>query len=547
MALTNRGTDVANSGTTSASPTWVAGSVGDVIVANITCKPYTSTPTGPDGTWTQQGTATSGTVANAVSSGSTRATAFTNTATATGTGSAAFSVTSGSPTIGRCTRVGADSGAMAILTAGLADTDESLLSVSATGSVASGDLTTNDLLIIQVALKDNAITHTTQSLSVAGCTLNTITWASVATTTSGNDGAQYIGVVTVASGSSTGSVTYAATSNTAGASAAAVTVTRIREVLATPTGLAASGVSSSQVDVSWNSVTSATGYVLERSPNGTTGWTTVFSGAGTSYSDTGLSAATTYYYRVSATGSLQTSSVSSTVNGTTYVTIPFLEDFVGGSWARWTDSTIGSSPSGLTVSSGAGVMTAADETKFARAALRVASQATQGVLLKFTSSTSGFFKLWLRSDTFGSGADPSNGAGLRVQPGGSLSFFDAVGGVVTSRSAIADSDSGTSSPSTSTSYWLRFEAIGTNYRWHMWLTTDPEPTGWRTPNSPSASIPATGILMMSETTSGVGSPQSSITVDDILFYDPTLKPGPAKVGKVGAGLYLNQAVAGGVR
>jgi hypothetical protein len=547
VAISYVGAGTFDSGTTSCLCNFLSGAATDLILALLGNKPYSSSPTVSG--YTGLGGVTSGSVANGNGTGSTRATAGVRQTVPTSAGSDTVSVTSGSPTMAIGLRFALGAGASwDVQGFGLTDTDETLVTVTASATIASNAIQNNDWLVISVVLKDDAITHSTQLLTIAGVTHGSITWLAKQSTTSGNDGAMYIGYCQVTGGASNGGTgTYSATSNTSGASAAAVNLIRLREVTSTPTGLAASSISESRIDVSWNSVSGATSYTLERSLDGSTGWSTVYSGSTASYSDTGLASATQYFYRVSATSSLGVSSPSGNVSTATFVSIPFLEDFAGGSWARWTDNTIGSSPTGLTVSSGAGVMTAADETKFARAALRVASQATQGVLLKFTSSTSGFFKLWLRADAFGSGADPSNGVGLRVQPGGSLSFFDAVSGVVTSRSSMADTDSGTSSPSTSTSYWLRFEAIGTTYRWHMWATANPEPTGWVTPSSPSASIPATGILMMSETTSGVGSPQSSITVDDILFYDPTLMPGPAKVGKVGTGLYLSQAVAGGVR
>jgi hypothetical protein len=74
--------------------------------------------------------------------------------------------------------------------------------------------------------------------------------------------------------------------------------------LSTPT-LTASVISSTQIDLSWTNVANESSYKLEWSPNGTTGWTQI---GGTipadtlAYSHTGLTAATAYYYRVSAIG-----------------------------------------------------------------------------------------------------------------------------------------------------------------------------------------------------------------------------------------------------
>jgi hypothetical protein len=64
---------------------------------------------------------------------------------------------------------------------------------------------------------------------------------------------------------------------------------------ATPTGLTATPVSSSQIDLSWNAVSGASGYDIERD-----GTVIVFDHVGTSYSDTGLNPSTLYTYRVRA-------------------------------------------------------------------------------------------------------------------------------------------------------------------------------------------------------------------------------------------------------
>jgi hypothetical protein len=73
---------------------------------------------------------------------------------------------------------------------------------------------------------------------------------------------------------------------------------------AAPSNLAAQPVSNSQVNLTWtdNSVTpnQATGFYIEESPNGTTNWTQIATVGGTSYPVGGLSANTTYYFRIRA-------------------------------------------------------------------------------------------------------------------------------------------------------------------------------------------------------------------------------------------------------
>ena len=87
-----------------------------------------------------------------------------------------------------------------------------------------------------------------------------------------------------------------------------------------PTALSASAVSSSQINLSWsNGSTNESGFTVERSANGSTGWSEIadLPAASTSYSDTGLTALTTYYYRVSAYTQPQMISAYASFNATT--------------------------------------------------------------------------------------------------------------------------------------------------------------------------------------------------------------------------------------
>lgn len=70
-----------------------------------------------------------------------------------------------------------------------------------------------------------------------------------------------------------------------------------------PSNMSASAVSSSQINLSWsNGSTNESGLILERSPNGSNGWTEIadLPSGSSSHSDTGLAPLTTYHYRVSA-------------------------------------------------------------------------------------------------------------------------------------------------------------------------------------------------------------------------------------------------------
>ena len=73
--------------------------------------------------------------------------------------------------------------------------------------------------------------------------------------------------------------------------------------LAAPASLTATAVSTTGINLTWSDVTGETGFTVQRSPNGTTGWTQVGTTATgvLTYADTGLSASTAYFYRVEAT------------------------------------------------------------------------------------------------------------------------------------------------------------------------------------------------------------------------------------------------------
>jgi titin len=77
--------------------------------------------------------------------------------------------------------------------------------------------------------------------------------------------------------------------------------------------------SATSIDLGWSDVDGELGYRIERSPDGTSGWTVIgTTGQGlTSYSDTGLASATTYYYRVVAVTSNGESPPSTVLPATT--------------------------------------------------------------------------------------------------------------------------------------------------------------------------------------------------------------------------------------
>ncbi len=75
------------------------------------------------------------------------------------------------------------------------------------------------------------------------------------------------------------------------------------------------------ISLSWSTATGATAYTLQCATSSSGPWTQVYSSSGTSYSDTGLTPDTTYYYEVKASDSTGSSAFSSAVSATTSPTV----------------------------------------------------------------------------------------------------------------------------------------------------------------------------------------------------------------------------------
>jgi fibronectin type 3 domain-containing protein len=111
--------------------------------------------------------------------------------------------------------------------------------------------------------------------------------------------------------------------NSAGESAQSSygSATTSANVPAVPTGVTATAQSASSVSVSWGSVSGASGYRVYRGTSNF-GYFLVAETSATAYTDTGLSASTTYYYKVSAYNSAGESAQSYDASATTSANVP---------------------------------------------------------------------------------------------------------------------------------------------------------------------------------------------------------------------------------
>lgn len=95
----------------------------------------------------------------------------------------------------------------------------------------------------------------------------------------------------------------------------------------TPTALSATALNTAQIKLTWlDNSNNESNFFVERSLNGTTGWTTIktVSANVTTLTDSTLQASTTYYYRVRSENPAGTSAYSNIANATTLLATPIL-------------------------------------------------------------------------------------------------------------------------------------------------------------------------------------------------------------------------------
>jgi hypothetical protein len=116
-----------------------------------------------------------------------------------------------------------------------------------------------------------------------------------------------------------------------------------------PTGVTASAQSSSGINVSWNAAPGATSYKVFRASSSSGTYTLVGSPSSASYTDSGLSSSTTYYYKVSAVNSAGESAQSSYASATTsssssgYSGSSYANAIALTSSSAWTDGALSAS------------------------------------------------------------------------------------------------------------------------------------------------------------------------------------------------------------
>ncbi len=183
---------------------------------------------------------------------------------------------------------------------------------------APQDLTATAFSTTQIDLSWEDVANET-GFTVERSADNGVTFNAVGTTAEGvttfsdtglTPGTPYVYEIVATNSSGTGPASNEADATTATAIPAAV--------------VASASLSGTTATITWTAVTGATSYLVEVSPDGTTGWTTVGTTSGTNEQATGLLTGTSYFYRVTASNSTGSAAPSNVVSVTTAAAAPTL-------------------------------------------------------------------------------------------------------------------------------------------------------------------------------------------------------------------------------
>jgi fibronectin type 3 domain-containing protein len=170
---------------------------------------------------------------------------------------------------------------------------------------------------INLTWADNSTNET--GFHVERATSSAGPWTTIATTSSN--------VVAYSSTGLAGSTTYyfrVRAFNATGPSAYTAVVSRATPasvaVPAAPTALSATAISTSQINLTWtDNSANEQGFSIERGTTASGPWNVIGTTTASSFSDTGLAASTTYFYRVRAYNTAGNSAYTGTTNAATFV------------------------------------------------------------------------------------------------------------------------------------------------------------------------------------------------------------------------------------
>jgi hypothetical protein len=311
-----------------------------------------------------------------------------------------------------------------------------------------------------------------------------------------------------------------AAGNTGASAIVHVTVPPDTEDPSAPTGLAASNVTKTTVDLAWNASTDdrgVTGYRVVRNGTVLPGTLTV-----RSFSDTGLTPGTAYSYTVRAVDAAgNVSDDSNTVNITTLPEASSLysESWPGADGSGWPAAwATGSANGSVTTQSGEGRLSFNDvASAYARAQLTAVTARPDADLLtsyRFSSTAAGsYFSVYVRgSGGWQNGYRPLNGYGLQITPNsGTITLEKNVAGTRTTIQNVSGAQAVSGAK-----HWLRLRVTGTTVQFRTWLDGTSEPSTWAATVTDS-SVSGNGQVFVSLNRAGSNVGAKFVALDDLVL------------------------------
>lgn len=286
-----------------------------------------------------------------------------------------------------------------------------------------------------------------------------------------------------------------------------------------PPGLTAGTATTTTVPLSWSAATDDRGVVGYRVVrDGTVLPGTV---SGLSWTDTGLSAGTTYTYTVRAVDAAgNVSADSDAVTVQTQATNPLLysDTWSGADGSAWNGAwATGSSTSGaVTIQNGAGRLALDDVAgAYARAQLTGATAETNAeVLLSYTwgqTSAISYTNIWLRGTGGWQNAyRPRTGYGVELSSrSGTIALIRNVNGTMATLGTYSGAQQVTTAKQ-----WLRLSVSGNTIRVRIWADGQTEPSTWTAAVTDSA-VTEAGQLYISSARGGANVGAKTFDIDDL--------------------------------
>ncbi len=308
--------------------------------------------------------------------------------------------------------------------------------------------------------------------------------------------------------------------NSTTSTAVAVTVLADAVLPSAPGTLSGSAAGQTSVNLSWGAATdnsgSIAGYIVTRDGVDLPGLV-----AGTSFTDTGLTAGTLYTYTVKAKD--PTGNVGLASNAVPVTTSPagpsslFSYDWTAPDSIGWPSTFTALSTNGSLATAGnAGVLTVNDVAGAnARAIVNaVAPRADTDVTLSYAWSSAtakAYLDVWLRgSGGWANSYRPSNGYGVELSSSsGTVSILKSVAGTQTTIGTIAGGNK-----LVTTKQWLRVKVVGSAISVKVWAEGTSEPAAWTTANDATVTANGQIFLALNRASTNVGA--KSVAIDDLV-------------------------------